>query len=95
MLFYVCGPDHSQAPNLSEFKDFDNSKLSVEFQRLGFQEKVSQFLDTGTTQTIEPPNKRLKVDERMLILEEVTADLYEILDSQRITSMDGLHQVAG
>lgn len=92
-MFHACDPEQSEALGLSD-NDFANSKLSVEFQRLGFQEKVVSTPENGKTQTLEPPNKRIKVDEGMFILEEVTADLCEVLGSQRITSMDGLHQVA-
>lgn len=94
VLIHVCGPDHSQALNPSEVKDFDNSEISVEFLRLGFQEKISPSPENGKNQALEPPNKRLKVDEEMLVLEEVTADLCGILGLQRATSLDGLHQVA-
>ncbi|KAF8859864.1 protein kinase-like protein rad3 [Acephala macrosclerotiorum] len=93
VLFHVCDPNHSQTPNPSDFKDFDNGELSVEFLRLGFQEKISPSPGNSEDQASEPPNKRLKVDEGNLVLEEVIADLCEVLGSQRLNSMNGLHQV--
>lgn len=94
LLCHVCGDKEFEALDLTEIKDFDNSELSTEFLRLGLYEKVSPMLENGKHQAIEPPNKRRKVDDEVPVLDEITANLYELLGAQRVTSIDGLHQLA-
>ncbi len=94
LLSHICGAEQSENLDSVDIEGFDNDELSAEFSRLKVQE--NSFLVSQSTRVVldEPPNKRRKVHEGTRTLEEITADLSELLGSQRVSTMDGLHQVA-
>lgn len=55
-----------------------------------------EAIATGLEETVirPPPNKRRRVDEEPSVVDEIVADLTELLTSQRTTDVDGLHQFA-
>src|SRR5437899_1171527 len=76
---------------------FESPSLVAEFQSLGLHEvkpkSVQSKVDSQAQIDDGPPTKRRKIRDGVNILEEITADLYELLGAQRATDLGGLDQL--
>ncbi|KUJ09266.1 protein kinase-like protein rad3 [Mollisia scopiformis] len=94
LLCHVCGDKDSETLDLESLKTFESDELSAQFERLDFPDKAAAIPEDGNNQAIEPLKKRRKISELVPVLDEITGNLYELLGSQRVTSIHGLSQLA-
>lgn len=75
--------DHSSVSNT-----FEDADLNSEFHRLELDSLQKQVVDS------DRPSKRRKLSAESSLLGDVTATLYSLLGSQKVTDLAGLHQIA-